>query len=266
VLLDWFTIIAQIINFLILLYLLRRFLYRPILDTMQAREDRIAALLEEAELKRKEAEQERQHFEMKNQEFQENYDQRQREMELSLDDWRKDAYRAARKEVDDTLNDWYKTVEEDKETFITSLNQFAVRQTYSIARRAIGDLGGVDLESQLVRTFLDNLKRQQLDFDNLSNGSGHDENSLLKLRSAFDLPAALQEQLLERLQSHFGKKINLQFETVPSLISGIELVWDSGYTAAWNLRRYLETLQDDLDQQVNSYIGEKSFTPQKLEV
>ena len=39
---DVFTLIAQIVNFLILVYLLKRFLYRPVLDAMDRREADIA--------------------------------------------------------------------------------------------------------------------------------------------------------------------------------------------------------------------------------
>jgi F-type H+-transporting ATPase subunit b len=42
-LIDWFTVAAQIVNFLILVWLLKHFLYKPILDAIDAREKRIAA-------------------------------------------------------------------------------------------------------------------------------------------------------------------------------------------------------------------------------
>jgi large-conductance mechanosensitive channel len=40
VLIDWFTVVAQVINFLILVWLLKHFLYQPILDAIDAREKR----------------------------------------------------------------------------------------------------------------------------------------------------------------------------------------------------------------------------------
>ena len=38
---DWITVIAQIVNFLVLIWLLKKFLYRPILDGIDAREAEI---------------------------------------------------------------------------------------------------------------------------------------------------------------------------------------------------------------------------------
>ena len=48
-LIDPFIVIAQIINFLILVVLLKRFLYQPITKAMEARAQRIERQLEEAE-------------------------------------------------------------------------------------------------------------------------------------------------------------------------------------------------------------------------
>jgi hypothetical protein len=70
-LIDWFTVGAQVINFLVLVWLLKRFLYRPILDAIDAREQRIAAELADADAKRAEAKQERETFQHKNEEFDE---------------------------------------------------------------------------------------------------------------------------------------------------------------------------------------------------
>src|SRR5450432_153154 len=68
-LIDWFTVIAQVVNFLILVWLLKRFLYRPILDAIDAREKRIAAELADADAKKAEAQRERDEFQHKNEEF-----------------------------------------------------------------------------------------------------------------------------------------------------------------------------------------------------
>ena len=54
-LIDWFTVGAQALNFIILVWLLKRFLYKPILNAVDAREKRIAAELADADAKKAEA-------------------------------------------------------------------------------------------------------------------------------------------------------------------------------------------------------------------
>src|SRR5271170_3549593 len=68
-LIDWFTVGAQALNFAVLVWLLKRFLYKPILDAVDAREARITAELADADAKKAEAQKERSEFEHKNQQF-----------------------------------------------------------------------------------------------------------------------------------------------------------------------------------------------------
>ena len=68
-LIDWFTVGAQALNFLILVWLMKRFLYKPILNAIDAREKRIAAELADADAKKAEAQKERDEFQSKNEEI-----------------------------------------------------------------------------------------------------------------------------------------------------------------------------------------------------
>jgi len=49
---DWFTIVAQALNFLILVWLMKRFLYKPVLHAIDEREKRIAKELADADAKK----------------------------------------------------------------------------------------------------------------------------------------------------------------------------------------------------------------------
>ena len=68
-LIDWFTVGAQALNFLILVWLMKRFLYKPILHAIDAREERIAKELADADAKKTEAQKERDEFAQKNHQF-----------------------------------------------------------------------------------------------------------------------------------------------------------------------------------------------------
>ena len=54
-LIDWFTVGAQALNFLILVWLMKRFLYKPILHAIDEREKRVATELANADKKKAEA-------------------------------------------------------------------------------------------------------------------------------------------------------------------------------------------------------------------
>ena len=54
---DWLTFGFEIVNFLVLVWLLHRLLYRPVLAMIQRRRDEIAAAARAAEARQAEAEQ-----------------------------------------------------------------------------------------------------------------------------------------------------------------------------------------------------------------
>ena len=241
---DWFTVSAQIVNFLILMFLLRRFLYRPIINAMQDREKLVRERLEAAEQKRLEAEEERQGYQTKNQELRQHFEQKQGQAEEEVQTWRKQALQIARQEVDATLQEWRKSIQQEKDSFSTELRRFAVQQTYAVAGQAIRDLADTSLEERMVDVFLSQLDKGEIDLSKLKNSTGD-----ITLRSAFEFPLKLQEQVRWELQAHFGKDLSLRFETDPDLTAGIELAAQDGHQVAWNLRRYLEALEDELDSQ-----------------
>ncbi len=241
---DWFTVFAQIVNFLILVFLLQKFLYGPIVNTMQERERLVKERIEGAEQKQLEAEQERQHYQAKNQELHEHFEQKQQQAEEEVQAWRKEALHGARQEVDVTLQEWHKSVQQEMSSFKAELRRFAVQQTYTVARQAVRDLADTSLEERMVEVFLSQLNKGEIDLSKLKNSTDG-----ITLRSAFKMPAKLQEQVQKEVQAHLGKDLSLRFENDPDLTAGIELAGQEGHQVAWNLRRYLEALEDELDSQ-----------------
>src|SRR5476649_2403423 len=68
-LIDWFTVGAQLLNFVVLVALMKHFLYKPVLDAIDAREKRIAAELADADAKKAEAQKDRDDFQHRNDAF-----------------------------------------------------------------------------------------------------------------------------------------------------------------------------------------------------
>src|SRR5271154_4298373 len=112
-LIDWFTVGAQALNFLILVWLLKHFLYKPILNAIDAREKRIARELADADAKKAEAQKEHDEFQHKNEEFDQQRaallakaaDEAKAERQRLLDEARKDADALSAKRREALKND-----------------------------------------------------------------------------------------------------------------------------------------------------------------
>ena len=152
-LIDWFTVGAQALNFLILAWLMKRFLYQPILDAIDAREKRIAAELADADARKREAQTERDAFRRRNEEF----DQRRAELLSQAADEakveRKRLFDEARGAAADMGAKRQETLRNDAGNLSRSIRLRTQHEVFAIARRALADLATTSLEERLGEVF-----------------------------------------------------------------------------------------------------------------
>jgi F-type H+-transporting ATPase subunit b len=244
VLIDWFTVGAQIVNFLVLVALLKYFLYGRIIRAMREREEKIAARLTEAQEREEEAKQELRSYQHKNEELGRQRDQMLARAREDADLERKRLLQEAREEVERTKIRWYEALAREKEVFLADLRQRVGRHIYDIARQALADLADAELEERLVAAFCERLER--LDQDQrraLEDFSLADQEVVIT--SAFVLPEGAKSKIAGILQRYRGDVVKLEFRTSPEVISGIELKF-YGHKIAWSLDNYLDELEEDL--------------------
>jgi F-type H+-transporting ATPase subunit b len=246
-LIDWFTVAAQIVNFLILVWLLKRFLYRPILDAIDAREKRIARELADADVKKAEAQKERDEFRHKNEEF-----ERQRAALLSQATTEAKAERqrlldAARLAADTLSAKRQETLTTDAHNLNQSISRRAQQEVFAIARKALSDLATADLEERMCEVFIRRLREMDPRAKAGLAESLRTATAPALVRSAFALPAEQRTAIQNALNQSFSAQIRVRFETVPDLISGIELATD-GQKLAWTIADYLVSLEKGVSE------------------
>jgi F-type H+-transporting ATPase subunit b len=246
-LIDWFTVGAQALNFIILVWLLKRYLYKPILDAVDAREKRIAAELADAEAKKAEARKERDEFQQKN----ESFDQ-QRAALLSNATQEASAERQrlldeARKAADDLSAKRAISLQSDAENLNQALLQRTQQEVFAIARKALTDLAGAGLEERMCDVFMDRLRKMDVELKAGLAKALTTASEPAVVRSAFDMPPAQRAALQKALNETFSADIHIRFETAPNLVSGIELV-SNGQKVAWSIADYLEALKNGVEK------------------
>ena len=244
---DWFTFIAQIINFLILVWLLKRFLYRPIIRAMEQREQKINSRLQEAEQKIQTAQQEAQSYRQKQQEIEEERATIFSQTKADADNQRKILLQKAREEVDVTAVKWQEALRREQESFLRELKAGATQQINATLRRALADLANSNLEQQIIEIFLQRLQNLDANEREEITSSAHTNHhpGQILVHSAFEIPGVSRQRITEVVREQFGNNINLRFETVPDLICGIELT-TLGSKVSWSLENYLTTLEASL--------------------
>ncbi len=244
-LIDWFTVFAQIVNFLVLVYLLKRFLYGPIINAMDRREERIALRLEEAEQKKVEAVREMEAYQQKNKEFDRKRDQMLASVKQESEKQRKDLIQMARTEVDDLKSRWHNRILQEKNAFLQDLRRRAGRQIYAVVRRALTDLADADLENRIIDVFVRNLETLGQEDLRKIRESIRKSGSKIVITCAFGISEDQRQRISEAVHHQLSEAGDLLYITNPDLLCGIELKAHA-YIIGWNLEDYLKSMEEDL--------------------
>lgn len=240
--LDWFTLIAQAINFLILVWLLKRFLYGRIVRAMDEREATIARRLQEAARQRAAAEQEAERFRARTRELEEQRERILARAEEDAEAHRQQLMDAARRDAESARAEWLETLKRERHELLRDLRERMGQEVFALARHGLRELAEVDLEEQILKVFterfraLDPAERQAIveavrEFDRE-----------IEIRTAFPVAPQARERLSGFLRQHLDDTVDVRFTTVPELLCGIELRAHS-HRFAWNLDAYLEGLE-----------------------
>jgi F-type H+-transporting ATPase subunit b len=246
---DWFVLLAQIVNFMILVWLLKFFLYGRIVKAIDERQARLAAAKDEADRRKNEAEAASKEYENKNRSLDER-------MSAMLDDARikADAERAvlaerARNEVDELKKAWKDTLTSEKTAFLNDLKSRAGSHVQESVKKILHDLADVSLEERIVLAFMDKLKNA--DAETLEMLKQTDLEAGVTVRTSFEVEEELEKTLVRYLKSLVAEGVPLIHEVVPDEIAGIELV-SLGKKISWSVGEYL----DDLKQRFSEALKE----------
>ena len=242
-LINWFTVIAQIVNFLILVFLLKYFLYDRIVKAMDEREQRIQLRLKEAEAKKQEAEQEAEAYGKKNRDFDAKWEEMLAQAKDEAGARRKELTEEARQAVTKQRSVWLEAIQRDKKSFVQDLRKMAGSQVYTIARKAFRDLADEDVEQRTINAFLVHLNAMSKKTREAIATSIKESGDELIVRSAFEMPPKMREKITGSLRRKIADGIEIRYEAAPELIMGVELKI-RGHKIAWSLEDYLDTLEE----------------------
>lgn len=241
-LIDWFTVSAQALNFVVLVWLMKRFLYRPIRHTIDEREKGIAAELADADAKRAEARKERDEFLHKNEEL---VEQRASLLRKAVEEAKVEGRRLmseARGEFEASRAKHKESLRKDAHDLGRALERRTREEVFAIALKALKDLATTSLEERMGDVFIRRLRE-------LASGAKAELTEALKtasepalVQSAFELPAEQRALIQEAINQTFSADVCLRFETVPELVSGIELS-TNGLKVGWTIASYLASME-----------------------
>jgi F-type H+-transporting ATPase subunit b len=239
---DWITVAAQVVNFLVLVWLLKRFLYRPVIDAMERREQRLAERSNETEERERVAEERREEYEEKARELEQ---QRYELIEHTKEDAEVERRRlldAAREQVAEAREHWKNQTEKEREDFLKSLRSRSAEAIEAAMRKALTDLADTGLEEQVVHSFISRLGS----LDRASRKALASADGPVQVTTSFKLDGPARARLTRAIHDHLVDGIDVIYRTSAELGFGIELVL-GGRRLGWSLADYLEQLANRVE-------------------
>lgn len=246
---DWFTFIAQIVNFLILVLLLKRFLYKPVVEAMDRREQQISDRVEEARLKLTEANEKEAEYDKKLRDFDRHKEELEKKAKQETESRKQQLLKEARDEIDAQQRRWHESLAGEKESFLHELQVESGERILDIVRRVLTDLADRELEEQAARIFTEHLEEMKgEEYHELVTSATDHGGGTIRVISSYELDEGQKETITEILNRKGADQAECDFEVDPSLGFGIELR-AGGWRAGWNLNGYIAKLRERMEEE-----------------
>jgi len=261
-LIDSFTIIAQIINFLILIYLLKRFLFNRIIQIMDEREKQITDRMQDAKTAKETAQKELDEQQRIREELQEKWNEMLAQAKKDAQKKREELVKDARSKIDEEQKNWREAILKQRTAFLRDLRHLSCEQVCQMSRKVLADLADEKLENQLIENFLIQLgklsKEEKNDFIRFIN---KDERKIW-VDSSFQLTGEKESGIRKILEEIIGDKVEINFKVSPKLICGIETRTE-GKKISWNIENYLDGLEEQLKKAFTEFSFQESDVEKK---
>lgn len=249
-LINPWIVLAEIFNFLILVAVLQRFLYKPIMQAMAQREQSITDRLLSANIRETEAQTQIAQYQQMQANWAKQTQTRRRQMQQQLEAERDSQLEQIRIELGKKRAQWEEALRQEQKASLVDLRERARSQLIQTVRSALKTLANTTLEQQMVEAFLTKLRAlSPTEVVSLQAAVAQQEtNPQWTIRTTFPLSKSLQQQLLDGIKAKSPAQLTAEsfnFEAYPDYPCGIELR-TNGYKLAWHLEHYLDSLESRL--------------------
>ncbi|WP_417387464.1 hypothetical protein [Gimesia sp.] len=261
---DWFTFTAQILNFLVLVWLLTHFLYKPVLNAMAEREKQITAEHEAATTAQREAKSELARYQQQTEELTHAREDLLAEAGKEIQAWKEQHLEQARTEIDQEKSEWFRALHRERESFLREARLRMAVHIHQMSHQILKELADTDLQEQTIAVFMNRIRQidatQKKEF--LARLESTDPKVLVE--SAFELPPTDRKNIEDLIHEDLSPDVAIHFRVNPDLICGIDLHL-AGYKIAWNLQESLEELEEEFIHSLRDVISidsESKIEPQ----
>ncbi len=239
---DWFTTGAQIINFLILVWLLKRLLFRPIINAMDRREHVFTERLQQADTQMDEAQALKKTYQKQLQQLQIEKDEILSQATLQAENKKAELLLQLKEEIKQKKSQFDAEMHKEQQDLGPLISRTIAEKSLQLSQQILSELAGQSLEQLIIAQFLQRLTDLP-EHEQLSIRQAAADNPTTFI-TCFQLETATRQQILNWFDN-LVPEATLLFEQRDYLVCGIALEI-RGQCWEWNFDRYLSELGTEL--------------------
>ncbi len=220
---SWWTFALQAANFLILVWLLQRFLFKPVKAIVARRKEELSHALTEASAEKESAERLKQEIEAERSQIGTERQKMIDEAQAQLSAERKKEVEEARSEAEKIRDQAAKRLDEERAAASNDLFERTVALATNLAERLLRELDFPSIEQPFLGRVIDYLDR--LPAEERAKLISQSSSSALLVTIAHPLGVQEQSQWHEQLAKRLGADFSITFSADPTLIAGVEITF-----------------------------------------
>jgi F-type H+-transporting ATPase subunit b len=229
------TFILEIINFLVLIWILQRFFYKPILAVIAKRKAFIDQSIIDTQLLQQQAEKQRSLYESRQQLWEQEKQVALSALHQQINVERRLQMEKLKADLIEERTKLNVTLQHQQQAFQQQAQLQALQNGAHFASLLLKQSAGPELEARLVMLLLNNLKALPETCNLCQQMLANKKAIAIKVTSVYPLSTEQQAQLEQQLAELINSPITLQYQQEATLIAGIRL--DIG---AWVLNANLQ--------------------------
>ena len=221
--LDWTTFLLEIANFLILVWIMNRLLYRPVMNAIAARREGLASTAAEAERLREDAADLEARYRSRLTEWEREKDGLRKEMlaELSAERTRLEA--ALQVSLEKERDRARAIRDQDLRDGLREMEELALLQGSRFVTRLLEEVTTPELEERLLELFLTSMAGLPAErLRDIANALG-EPGVPVRAASAYPCPEQRRAEIRQRLSEICGYQGDIEFVEDPALLAGVQL-------------------------------------------
>ena len=239
---TWFGVIAQVINFFLMLFILQKLLYKPVVKAMDDRQISIQKSQKEADEKMNNAKELISEYKDKMAVVEDEKSSIINQARIEAKEKKESLLEDYKTEADRKRASYLKEIEDEKKNFIDNLRKTMGQSAVKIASHILEMISSKDLEDEVFNSFIGELNNLE---NNIEEKRTLKDEKQVILNSARELSDGEKDQIQQKLKETLKNLETIEYNVDPDLVLGYELNLET-YTVHTSIKNYLDAVESDI--------------------